>query len=150
MATRQNQLAHGAVLACVLFACSTPTKPPQPAPTNAKPLAVTVAPALDTEEPKRVFEQFVAKRTKTLWPRLSAELRRTIGTEGGFAEMAASIERDLGGEAELLSESVKSFSDHAEYHRTVRYHRTPDPFTVIVSVERDGTITRLGIAPRTH
>lgn len=150
MATKQNQLVRCAVMACVLLACSTPTTPPQPAPTSAKPLVVTATPALDTEEPKRVFEQFAAKQTKALWPRLSAELRRTIGTEGGFAEMATSIERDLGGEAELLSESVKSFPHHAEYHRTVRYHRAPNLFTVIVSVERDGTITKLGIAPQTQ
>jgi murein DD-endopeptidase MepM/ murein hydrolase activator NlpD len=84
---------------------------------------------------------------QALWPRLSTELRRLIGSEQGLQGFPSYVAETYGTETHLAGERILPLSGQWLYQRRSIYSKGPDLVEVTLASREDGQITTLATKP---
>lgn len=82
-----------------------------------------------------------------LWDRFSPDMRQTFGSVGDLASFAGRAVGRLGRERGAVDERVESLEPLRIYRRTARFDKAAQPMRIEWSLDRDGEVTGLLLAP---
>lgn len=115
------------------------------------PPAVARSTAADTsvETARLCTRLFFEGKLDTLVERMSPAMRDKIHGLDGLAAFRGGVVAQLGGETELIAETVETLEDRVVHRRVARFERASDPPVEITwAFDRTGAITGFSIRPK--
>ncbi|MBF9036608.1 peptidoglycan DD-metalloendopeptidase family protein [Rhodobacterales bacterium HKCCE2091] len=89
---------------------------------------------------RRIAEAFLDGETAPLWEAATPDLRQAIGSEDAVRDLRRDLGAGFGTEAEVLSETVASFSGLDVYTRLSRWTDATPPVEILVSLDTEGRV----------
>ncbi|MFQ5982570.1 MAG: M23 family metallopeptidase, partial [Woeseiaceae bacterium] len=83
-----------------------------------------------------------------IWRQMTDEMRQVLGTEDGLRRFRSKVEREVGSETAVLSESVDSQLGYRSYTRQARFSKFATPIIVSWSFDENNRIAGFFIAPQ--
>lgn len=100
------------------------------------------------ERGRATAEAFLAGETAVVWARMTPQMQSALGSEQGLREFREQLERDMGTEADVLSEDVVQGPDGVQlYVRTSRWNTDTDMRLQVAFEPQGGLISGFVVQP---